>query len=336
MHIIVFGVGAIGGFYGTKLSKYFRETNSNIRLSFVARGNTYNALKHSGSKLICQKNTIGEMQDTIIFEPKINVFKTYAELEINPDEQTIVLLCVKSKDTISASQDIKNKLTANTVVLSIQNGVENEERIASVIGSSSVIGALTSVAAETLEPGIYLQKGSYGLLIGELPGNEKLAWEEGLRVNKIFDIFSKADINIKISSNIYHDLWSKLVWNAAFNPASVYYEATVGQLLSNPSIRKEIIGIMAETKKIAELSGYKLNEDVDSKHLERTDVPEWYDFRTSMLQDFQQGKEIELDELLGVIIRSAKKYNCSVPFAEALYEKLKNKLSEKPFVLKMC
>jgi 2-dehydropantoate 2-reductase len=327
MHIIVFGVGAIGGFYGTKLSKFLRESNSSVRLSFVARGNTYNALRLSGSKLICQKSTIGEMQDTIIFEPQLNVFKSYDELEINPDEYTIVLLCVKSKDTISASLDIKKRLTSNTVVLSIQNGVENEERIASVIGSRSVIGALTSVAAETLEPGIYLQKGSYGLLIGELPGNEKVAWGEQLRVNEIYNLLLNADINVKVSSNIYHDLWSKLVWNAAFNPASVFYEATVGQLLAKPSIRKEIVGIMAETKKIAELSGFKLNDDVDRKHLERTDVPEWYDFRTSMLQDFQQGKEIELDELLGVVINSAHKYNYPVPFARELYGKLKNKLS---------
>jgi 2-dehydropantoate 2-reductase len=329
MHIIVFGVGAIGGFYGTKLSKYLRESNSSTRLSFVARGNTYNTLKHSGSKLICQKNTIGEMQDTIILEPKINVFKHYSELEINPDEYTLVLLCVKSKDTISASQDIKNKFTSKTVVVSIQNGVENEERIASVIGYENVIGALTNVAAETLEPGIYLQKGSYGLLIGELPGNENLCWGEHLRAKEIFNIFSFADINIKISSNIYYDLWSKLVWNAAFNPTSVYYEATIGQLLADTNIRKEIVGIMAEVKKTAELNGFKLSDDVDRKHLERTDVPEWYDFRTSMLQDFQQGKEIELDELLGVVVRSAQKHNYPVPFAQALYDKLKNKLSLK-------
>jgi len=327
MHIVVFGVGAVGGFYGTMLSKYLRESNSDIRLSFVARGNTYNTLRLSGSKLICQKSTIGEMQETVIFEPKLNVFKTYDELEIKPDEYTIVLLCVKSKDTIQASLDIKNKFTDKTVVLSIQNGVENEERIASVLGYENVIGALTTVAAETLEPGIYLQKGNYGLLVGELPGNEKLVWEHRLRIDVIADIFAKAGIIIKKSSNIYYDLWSKLVWNAAFNPTSVYYEATVGQLLANSETRKEIIGIMAEVKKIAELCGFKLNEDVDRKHLSRTDVPEWYDFRTSMLQDFQQGKEIELDELLGVIVSSAEKYNYSVPYSKALYQKLKNKLS---------
>jgi 2-dehydropantoate 2-reductase len=327
MHIVVFGVGAIGGFYGTILSKNLRETNSDTRLSFIARGNTYNALAYSGSKLICQKSTIGEMQETVMFEPKINVFKNYSDLYIDQDEYTVVLLCVKSKDTISACLDIKNNFSSKTVVLSIQNGVENEDRIASVLGYDNVIGALTSVAAETLELGIYLQKGSYGLLVGELPGNEKLAWGENLRVNVIVDMLFKLGINAKVSSNIYYDLWSKLVWNAAFNPASVFYEATVGKLLSNPVTRKEIIGIMAETKKIAELSGFKLNDDVDQKHLERTDIPEWYDFRTSMLQDYQQGKEIELEELLGVIINKADKYKYPVPFALSLYERLKNKLA---------
>lgn len=326
MHIVVFGVGAIGGFYGTMLSKYINAAQASWRLSFVARGKTYQALKNFGSKLICQKQTLGEMQETITLEPKLNVYEHYQDLSIDPNEYTLVLLCVKSKDTIAACEDIKRNFSDKTLVVSVQNGVENEERIAAVLGHKNTLGALTNVAAETLEPGIYMQKGSYGLLIGELPGNENMRWQDRARIDVVFDVLNSAGINVRISRNIYKDLWSKLVWNAAFNPASVYYERTTGKLLADPVCRQEIIGIMAEVKKVAQACGYALDPDVDTKHLERTDVPEWYDFRTSMLQDYQQGKSIEIEELLGVVVRKADEHKIAVPYARDLYQKLKDKL----------
>ncbi len=321
MHVIIYGVGAIGGFYGTMLAKYQESNSAKFKLSFVARGETLKVLKHKGSTLICKRETLGEMQESIVNIKNLNLYSNYSEINtIDASELTIVLLCVKSKDTIATCEAIKQQLTPNTAVVSIQNGVENEERIASILGPEHTIGALTNIAAEVLEPGIYLQKGDYGLIVSELNGIESE------RIKQLCDLLKAANIHIKISKQIYIDLWYKLVWNAAFNPASVLYEMTVGPLLANPKIRNIIQSVMAETKAVAQAQGYKVPDDVDIKHMARTDVPEWYDFRTSMLQDYQKGNAIELDELLGVVVKRGKEFNVPTPYATKLYEDLKKKL----------
>ncbi len=323
MHIIIYGVGAVGGFYGTKLAAY-HDTNPKFKLSFIARGETLKVLQHQGSKLICKKETLGEMQESIIRVNNLNLYTSYSEINnIDPNELTIVLLCVKSKDTIAACEDIKKKLSSNTTVVSIQNGVENEERIASILGAKHTIGALTNIAAEVLEPGIYIQKGDYGLIISELDG------QESDRLKQLSDLLKAADIHVKIRTQIFIDLWSKLVWNAAFNPTSVLYEMTIGPLLADPKIRHTIQSVMAEVKAVAQAQGYKLADDVDINHMKRTDVSEWYDFRTSMLQDYQRGKAIELDDLLGVVVRRGKEFNVPTPAATKLYEDLQKKLTVK-------
>lgn len=323
MHIVVFGIGAIGGFYGITLARYLKNNpREDFKISFIARGQTFENLKHFGAKLICKRDTLGEMQESIVVENNFTLVKKYQELEINPEEYTLVLLCVKSKDTVDACEDIKTKLTDKTAVISVQNGIENEERIAKVLGSNHAIGSLTTIAAETLEPGIYLQKGGYGFTIGELVENIGYEWANQNRIDYIYNFFKEAGLSISQTENIKEELWIKLVWNAAFNPISVLYENTVGQLLSDPKKKALIEGVMFEVTEVAAAEGYKLPEGIEQKQISRTTSPVWHDFRTSMLQDFQKGREIELDDLLGVIVRKAKEHDIDVPNAEKVFSEL--------------
>ncbi len=319
MHIVVIGLGAIGGFYGTLLVRY-AKANPALRVSFVARAATYTALKDFGSRLMIKKNNFGEMQETLIVEKDLNLYESYNSVPIKDDEDVFVLLCTKSKDTIEVCNDIKSKLTNKTHVVSIQNGVENESRISSVLGLGHAIGALTNIAAETLEPGVFLQKGNYGLIIGEL--DETLS----ARVTQLNDILNAAGINSKISKHIQLDMWSKLVWNASFNPLSVLYEKTTGQLLENLEHRRSIELLMQETRQVAEAEGHKLPADIVENHISRTDVPEWYDFRPSSLQDFQNRKSLEIDDLLGVVIRVGVKHGIATPEARRIYDLIQEKL----------
>lgn len=327
MHIVIFGVGAIGGFYGTKIAHYINKTQAkDLKISFIARGETLDVLKAQGAKLICKKGSFAEMQETIILEKDLNVFKSYSDLDMNPEELTVVLVCTKSKDSIPAALAIKRKYNDNTLVISVQNGVDNEDKISSVLGPENVIGCLTNVAAETLEPGIYLQKGNYGLLIGELEANLGATFNGKNRIQLLEELFEAADINIKTTETILKDQWAKLVWNASFNPISVLYEETVGKLLDDPKIRQRILAVMKETIAVAKAQGIDLSDDIAEKHIERTSAPDWYDFRTSMLQDFQKGKAIELNELLGIVIERAKQYKLACPEASSLYNELQAKL----------
>jgi 2-dehydropantoate 2-reductase len=327
MRIVVFGVGAIGGFYGTKLAHYINKNNpKDLKLSFIARGETYRVLKSQGTKLFIKKGSFAEMQETILHVNDLDLYQDYSELELNPEELCVVLLCTKSKDTITASEAIKKNFHKNTLVVSIQNGVDNEDKISSVLGREHVIACLTNVAAETLEPGIYMQKGNYGLVISELRDNLSKTFNDQERILLVYEMLKTAGINIKISENIVNEQWAKLVWNASFNPMSVLYEATVGQLLEDPRKKQRILEIMLETIKVAKAQGIELDEQIAHNHIERTSAPDWYDFRTSMLQDFQNNKSIEIDELLGVVIERAEIHNTDVPEARKLYNELKEKL----------
>jgi len=331
MHIVVFGVGAIGGFYGTKLAHYINENNpENLKLSFIARGETLRAIKTQGSKLFIKKGSFAEMQETILQGNNLDLYESYSDLKLNPEELCVVFLCTKSKDTIAVSEEIKKNFHKNTLVVSIQNGVDNEEKIASVLGSEYVISCLTNVAAETLEPGIYMQKGNYGLVIGELEENKGRLYKAQERILLLERIFKEAGIHIKVSDCIVKDQWAKLVWNASFNPMSVLHEATVGRLLENPEIKQRIFTIMKETIKVAKAQGIELDEQIAQDHLERTSALDWYDFRTSMLQDYQNNKSIEIDELLGIVVERADKYNVNVPEASKLYDALQAKLTGLP------
>lgn len=328
MHIIVFGLGAIGGFYGTKLASYIQTKKpKNLKISFVARGKTLDVLKHQGSKLICKKENFGEMQETILLAGNINITDSYSKLNLDPNELNIVLLCTKSKDTIPVAMAIKRNFNHNTLVVSVQNGVDNEEKIASILGIDCVIGCLTNVAAETLEPGVFMQKGSYGLVIGELEANLGKKHRDKERIKILEQVFSEAGIRVKTTETIKKDQWSKLVWNASFNPTSVLYEKTVGELLADPKIKKRIIAVMSETVAVAKAQGIDLTDDVAEKHIERTSSLDWYDFRTSMLQDFQNNKAIELNELLGIVVKRAEQFSVEAPEARKLFEDLQAKLA---------
>lgn len=323
MHIVIFGMGAIGGFYGISLLKYLRaHPEEQSKISFVARTKTYETLKHFGAKLVCKRDTVGEIEESIIIEKDLDLYRTYNDLEINPDEYTLVLLCVKSQDTVSACEDIKKKLNKNTAVVSFQNGVENEWRIASILGLEHTIGSLTTIAAETLEPGLYLQKGNYGCTIGELKGNENIIWSNQKRIDYICDFLHRAGIHINISKNIMKDLWTKLVWNAGFNSLSVLYDNTVGQILDNSEKKALLKNIMNEVVIVAKAEGFELDADIAEKHIQRTSSPVWYDFRTSTLQDYQKGKAIEVDDLLGVVVRNAHKHGLEVPYSLQVYNAL--------------
>jgi 2-dehydropantoate 2-reductase len=307
MHIVVFGVGAIGGFYAAKLIQHYQNDNA-LRISLLARGKTYEVLKEKGL-------TLFENQSAIVI-PELEVYSDYSEVSIQEQELTVVLLCTKSKDTIAATENIRSHLTSNTVVVSIQNGVENEIKIGNILGNSKVIGALTNIAAVNLEPAVVEQNGDYGLILGELDCSKSE------RIEKLYKIMRAAKINVRISCNITVDLWSKLVWNAAFNPLSVLYQATTGELLANPSWRLQLTGIMQEVYHLAKSQGIDLPINTVTEHIQRTDKPEWYAFRTSMLQDFQKAKPIELEDILGVVIRKADQLGIAVPYSKEVYNEL--------------
>lgn len=311
MHIAIYGVGAIGGFYGSLLADYINSPihkKQHHKISFVARGENLKAIQENGLTLIKDKGSDEEE----ILNQEVDIYENFQDLK-NVDA---VLLCVKCKDTISAAEDIKNNLNENSYVVSIQNGIDNEEKLSVVLGSNRVIACLTNIAAQNEEAGVYSQTGNYNILLGELDNSNSP------RINELCDLFKSAEINAQITQTIQKDLWSKLVWNAAFNPISALHKATIGELYDKQEYMDIIRGIMNEVVKVSELEGIKLAPELTDNHIKRTSAPEWRSFKTSMLQDTLAGKNIELEELLGIVIKKAQTHGINTPNALLIYNSL--------------
>lgn len=327
-HFLIYGVGAVGGMYGAQLLAEKRWQNLDYQVSFLARNEIYNVLKNQGIKFHVRNddNSIDNFDSDLV-----NVFDSFDSIKINPDEYLVILLCVKSLNTEACGQEILSFVRENNienfVVISIQNGVENEDLLAKVLGKTKVIGAYTNVLAEVIAPGDYVRKGNYWLTIGELEGNDGYEIDFKNRIELLEQVFTKANIVIKKSKKIKADLWEKLVWNAAFNPISVLYEADIRGLLDNPLARERIVNIMRETRELAQLLKIDLDPEIDTKHFKRTDSFNWQGFKTSMLQDYLRNRPIEIEQLLGVVVRLAKENDYDAKYSRELYEDLREKLN---------
>jgi 2-dehydropantoate 2-reductase len=332
MHIIVYGIGSVGGFYSSLIADAIaKKTENGIyeeshhRLSLIARPRVIKAINENGYIELRTVITGGDTSSLKIDKKYFDLATSYAELEINPEEEKLVMLCVKSKDSVHCAEDIKTQFDNKTVVLSVQNGVSNEERIESVLGKGSVLGCLTNVASETVEPGIYIQiynpVNLYRLQFGELRAEQPSS-----RVEKIHQVLVDMGLTAKTSNEIIKDQWSKLVWNSAFNPLSALYRADLGGITSHPQARDEALGIMNETTRVANALGIALDVNLPNKHWELTNRKEWASFKTSMLQDLEAGKDIEIDELLGLIIEKGLEVGVPTPYAKRVFDALSKSL----------
>ena len=313
--ILIVGVGAVGGYYGAMLVK------AGFDVTFLVRGKNYEALEKNGLTLIDnEKKTILPV-------------KAIHELPLHklPPEKTFdyIFICTKGRDTKSAVQNIKHAVGKNSKVISFQNGVENIEIIGNIIGNEKVIGGNLYLNSWLIEPGVVEILGDYYIKIGEI--NKEVESIHELTLQKIFEL---SGINCQISPDIIADMWNKLVWNASFNPVSVLTGKTVDKMLEDKNSYELIKNIMTEVKDVAIAQGINIRPDTVEFNLNRSKgiinpnahlSQDFNGFKTSMLQDFENGKTLELEELVGVVIRKAKEKNISVPIIEKTYYQVKEK-----------
>ncbi len=293
---LIAGTGAVGGYYGGMLVK------AGYDVTFIAHGKNYEALKQNGLTLITPDRT-----ETF----PIKVFNSTDDL----GWFDYIIISVKSMNTKDAVNQIKNNLGKHTTVVSFQNGIENEELISTVVNREMVIGANLYLNSWLVEPGIVELLGSYYIKIGALDRRETK------EVKELQTIFELARVNCQVSSDIMADRWNKLVWNAAVNPVSVLTNKTVDEMLNDKESFTLIKNIMEEVRDTALACGINIRKDSVEYNLEcvKNYQP---GIITSMLQDYKSGKPIELEELVGVVVRKAKEKDIDVPNIEGVYNNL--------------
>ena len=218
----------------------------------------------------------------------------------------LVLFCVKSTDTGQAAAQIAPHLDANAIVVNLQNGVDNTERIQEKI-SQTVVPACVYVATEMAGPGHLKHHGRGDLVIG--PNEQVRDW------------FESAGVPAVISDNIVGELWAKLVVNCAYNAVSAITQLPYGKMIEGPGVRETMRAVVEETLAVARASGVVMAPDMLARTLKIAEaMPTQY---SSTAQDLARGKPTEIDHLNGYVVRRGAALGISTPANQVLHALVK-------------
>jgi 2-dehydropantoate 2-reductase len=296
----VFGAGAIGSLFGAYLSK-------TQEVALVARKPHADAIKNKGLTVI-------EANKKFNFNPK--AVCSIEEIDFLPD---LVILTVKSYDTLNAIKEIKKNIGRKTIILSLQNGLDNVEKIKTELGKDeNIIAGVTMHGVTFLEPGVIDHTGIGETIIGELDGRLTN------RIEEIATIFDKCGLSTKVSDNIFSVIWEKAIINSAVNPLTTLFQCRNGYLLENPFLEKLLDEICKESTNIARSIGIKLPSTEDIiKNVKRV-VKNTARNYSSMLQSIKHGKKTEIDSINGFIVRVAKEKNLPCLFNSLLFRLIRD------------
>jgi len=296
--ILVVGTGAIGGFYGGKLAQ------AGARVATLCRSD-YEMVKSKGIRVT---SSLGDFH----FTPE-KVIRDLKEYGSPPD---YVLVALKVLPEISTAEIIKEVVGQDTAIVLLQNGVEIEEDLVKAFPNNEIISGLAFICVTRTDPG-HIDHVDFGrLVIGRFSTGKSAKTEE------LAKLFTDSGLSCTVSEDVVTDRWRKLVWNAPFNPISVLAGgADTKTMVENPESLELARQVMEEVCRIAEAVGHPLPAGVVKENIEGTRRMSPY--KSSMLVDFEAGRPMEVEAILGNGIRAAKRHNLAVPHMESLYGLLK-------------
>ena len=291
MKVAVMGAGAVGGYFGGLLAKGGAE------VTFIARGKHLEALRSKG---LVVKSYKGDFS--------ILIKATGDPKEVG--QVDLILFCVKSYDTETAIRQALPMVGEETVVLSLQNGVDNEERIAAIVGEGKVLGGVAYIGSRVPEPGVILHEMEGRIVFGELQG--------GLseRVLKLKSFFDQRGLEASASPNIKKALWAKLAWNVPFNAINALVGGPVKAIVENPPTLELARRATEEVMAVAKALGIELPPDLWEKNL---GFARGADIKSSTLQDLEAGKPLEHEALNGIVVKKGAQLGIPTPYNFTFY-----------------
>jgi 2-dehydropantoate 2-reductase len=308
----VYGAGAIGAFMGARLMRGGSE------VALIARGPHLEAMRAHGLRV--RSEIFGD------FECRPQVTGDPAEI----GEVDVVILGVKAHGLTAVAPRLGPLLGPDTIVVTTQNGIpwwyfhglEGQWQgahlesvdpggvIAAHIEARRVISCLAYCSSKVVEPGIIEHLVGVRFPLGE-PDTTRSE-----RVQKLAAEFSAAGLKAPIRADMRHDIWVKVLGNAALNPISALTRATLLDILQHPPTRELARALMEEVMRVAQALGMKIRITID----QRLDGAEKVGHhKTSMLQDVEAGRPIELEPIVGAVIELADKAGVEVPNLRAMY-----------------
>jgi 2-dehydropantoate 2-reductase len=222
----------------------------------------------------------------------------------------VVLFAVKSPDTESSGEQMRPHLKPGALVLCLQNGVDNAERLRQVLPQHTVAAAVVYVATEMAGAGHLRHHGRGELVVEPTPGNATLG-------QALVEALSSAGVPTEISDNVRGALWVKLILNCAYNALSAVARLPYGQLVQRPGVLDVMKDVVAECRAVAAADGVTLPGDVDAavRRIAET-MPTQY---SSTAQDLMRGKPSEIDHLNGHVVRRGEALGVATPANRALW-----------------
>jgi 2-dehydropantoate 2-reductase len=307
MKICFFGVGGVGGYFGTLVTKRFQKEHD---IYFIARGAHKDVIIKNGLTL---KKAGGN--EIISVSPKLCTDKP-EELPICD----IIILSVKSYDLASVAKEISKISNDKTIILPLLNGVDIYDRIRDHLSKGIVLPSCVYVGTHIESQGIIFQKGgSCKISIGKDPAYPNFYPEPLLNLLKGSEIDFDWEENVEIS------IWSKFMFIAAFGLVTAAFNKTLGEILEDSELSKKTKSIMCEIYEIAHKLNIPLNQDiVETSFLKAKQFP--YEAKTSFQRDVEsKGKINEGDLFGGTLIRYGTKLDIATPESKNVFQKLLRK-----------
>ena len=313
MKVAVVGAGAIGGYLGGWLSAAGED------VTFIARGPNLAAIRANGMRVV------GEDGSEIVSKDARAV-----ERVRDAGKQDVVLLTVKAHQVAAVAEDLKAICHGETSIVTMQNGIpwwyfhkhggehegkavksaDPDGRIARSVDPDCVIGSVVYPAATLVSPGVVHVVEGKRFTLGELDGTTTP------RAQAVSAALTKAGFKAPITDDIRGEIWLKIWGNLSFNPISALTHATLVDLLKFPLTRELSIAMMREAETIANKLGVTFRVGIDKRIAGAEKVGA---HKTSMLQDVEAGKELEIEALIGAVVELGKLTNTPTPHIDAVY-----------------
>lgn len=299
MKIYIVGSGGVGGYFGGLLAK----TGNDV--TFVAREEHYQAIKSNG---LIVKSVVGD------FEVKpAQVAESISEI-VNPD---LIVFAVKTYDTDGVAKELASVVDENAVIITFQNGVDNDSQIKKHIKNAHVYPGVAYVISTKTKPGVIEQTG----------GLRKLIFGDRINSNnpklrEIEKLMKGAGIDATASDDITRDLWKKFMFIVAFSGMTAICRASIGKVLSDSLTKSLYERCLREAIAVAKVVKVNVTDDVFESIMTISDntVP---DSKSSLLVDIENNRRDEIETLNGTLIKFAREYKVDVPINELIYGAIK-------------
>ena len=302
MRFAIVGSGAVGGYFGAKLARNGQD------VSFIARGAHLAAIRERGLS---------------VRSPKLGDFVVHAAAHDDPSAigpVDVVLFTVKAYDNGQAVKLLPPLVGPETVVLTLQNGVDSVDELAGVVGPGHVLGGTTYVATALETPGVIVQTGVHrSIIFGEVFGDRS---QISTRVQAIAAIMGPADILVTPVADGRVPIWDKFVYLAPFSGFTGAARLPIGGIWSDPDVQEKFYAAAREVAALAAAEGVTISADRFERLKEYMDgIPPTT--RSSLLIDLEMGKRIEVEALQGAAVRRAARHGLAMPIISTLYAVLK-------------